>query len=87
MYVKELGLFVTVKILEDTPAMLPPWQTLRRTRILLREDQWSTFTCHEKWQKDTMQHGKLRADRCARVVNWLDYKYIFNIVFAGLGRF
>ena len=33
-----------------------------------------------------MQHWKLRADRCPRIIIWiiqLDYKYIYNIVTAG----
>ena len=33
--VDDLGLFVTVQLLEDTPAVPPLGKTLRRTRILL----------------------------------------------------
>ena len=34
-----------------------------------------------------MQYGTLRADRCPRIVDWFDNKYIFNIVTAGLSKF
>ena len=35
VYVNDLDLFVTVQILEDTPAILPLGKTLRRPRIFL----------------------------------------------------
>ena len=83
-YVKELDLFVTVKLLEDTPAILT-WKTFRRSRIFLLVDQWSETketTTHEIWQTKTMQHGKLRAYRFTRIVSQtfqLVYEYNLNI--------
>ena len=44
MYVKELDLFVTVKFLDDTPAVLTLGKTPQGSRIFLRVDQWSETT-------------------------------------------
>ena len=46
VYVNELYFFVTVKLLEDTPAVLSLGKTLRRSQICLRVDQWSETTTH-----------------------------------------
>ena len=46
VYVKELDSFVTVKLLEDTPAVLSLRKTLRRSRIFQRVDLWSETTTH-----------------------------------------
>ena len=81
VYVKELDLFVTVKLLEDTPAVLSR-KTLRGSRILRRVDRWSETTTHERWQTTKMQHGELRTDRCPRLIDKLfklSYTYISDI--------
>ena len=60
-------------------------KTLRRSRIFLRVDQWSETTTHQKWQTCTMQHGKLRTDRCPWFIDWLfqlSYTYISSITTA-----
>ena len=64
VYVKELDLFVTVKLLDDTPAFSLTQKTLPRSRIFLRVDRWPEATTHQRWQTDIMQHGKLRTNRC-----------------------
>ena len=46
VYVKELDLFVTVKLLEDTPAVLSLGKILRRSRKFLCVVQWSENTTH-----------------------------------------
>ena len=63
MYVRELDLFVTVILLEDTPAVTR--KTLRRSRILLPLDQWSKPTSRQRWQEDQLQHSELRTLRNA----------------------
>ena len=64
VHVKELDLFVTVMLLEDTQAVLSLKKTLRRSRVSLPLDQRSETTSHQTWQKDRMQHGELRTIRC-----------------------
>ena len=86
VYVKELDLFVAVMLLEDTWAVLSLWKTLRRSRIFLPLDQWSETTTHQRWQKDRMQHGELRTDRCPRSIDRLfklSYTYISDTFTAG----
>ena len=64
VYVKELDIFFTMKVLEDTPAV-PSLGKLcdEHGYSLLRVDQRSKTTSHKKRYSDTMQHGKLRPDR------------------------
>ena len=82
VYVYDLDLFVTVQILGDTPAVL----SLRRSRTLIGVGQWSENTPFSKIAEKTMQHGKVCADRCPRIIVRLfhfDCKYISSIVTAG----
>ena len=44
--VKELDLFVTVMLLEDTPPVLSLGKILRRSRTFLSVVQWSEITTH-----------------------------------------
>ena len=56
VYVKQLDLSVTVKLLEDTPARSLTRNTLRRSRVLLPLDKWPETTTHQRWQTGKMQH-------------------------------
>ena len=86
-YVKEVDLFVTVVLLEKTPAVL----SLGR----LCEDRGKTYhwtrgqknTSHPKWQKDQLQKNELRTIRCPWPVDELFYNthtYFYSIFIAGL---
>ena len=73
-----------------TSSALARKKTVRRTRILLRVDQWSLSTLCEKGQKDSLLYRKSFADRFPGVVNrflQLDYKFVCNHVIAGRRRF
>ena len=86
VYAKELDWFVAVMLLEDTRAVLSLRKTLRRSRIFLPLDQWSETTTHQRWQKDRMQHGELRTDRCPWSIDRLfklSYTYISDTFAAG----
>ena len=48
VYVHDLGLFVTVQILEETPAVLSLGKFLERARISV--DQRSRTTVDQKWE-------------------------------------
>ena len=85
VYVKELVLFVTVKLLEDTPAVLSLGK-LRRSRIFLRVDHWPESTSHQIRQTDGMQHDELRTNRCLWSIDRLckfSYTHISDIFIAG----
>ena len=79
VYVKELDIFLTVKVLEDTPAVLS-------LGMLCDENgysyEWSTVknTSHKKRDSDTMQFGELRSYRGSRLVNEFFLQFsLFNI--------
>ena len=49
-------------------------------------DQWSETTTHQRCQKDRMQHGELRTDRCPWSIDRLftfSYTYISDTFTAG----
>ena len=46
VYVKELGIFLTLKILENTPAVLSLGKLCDEKLKFLRMDQWSKTTSH-----------------------------------------
>ena len=48
VYVKELDIFLTMKILENTPAVVVARKVLRWKLIFLGMDQWSKTTSHQK---------------------------------------
>ena len=85
VYVKELDLFVKVKLLEDTPAVLSLGK-LCEDHGYSYEWTGSETTTHQRWQTDKMQHGELRTDRCPWFIDGLfklSYTYIFNISTSG----
>ena len=86
VHVKDLDLFVAVKLLEDTAGCSLTRKTLPRSRTFLRVDQWPEATTHQRWQTDKVQHGELRTDRCPWFIDKLfkpSYTYISNISIAG----
>ena len=81
VYVKDLDLFVTVKLLEDTLAVLSLGK-LVEDLIFLPLDQWSATTTHRRWQTDKIQHCEQRTDRCPWFIDRLlklSYTFISNI--------
>ena len=86
VYVRELDLFVTVMLLQDTPAVL--------SLGTLCDDHWYTYHWtsgqkpqpHQKWRTDRMQHGELRTIRCPWSIDKLIkliFTYILDIFIAG----
>ena len=76
VYVRELDLFVTVMLLEDTPAVLSLGKLCEDHGFKLALDQWSRTTSHQKWQENRLQHSELRTLRCP----WSVDKF-FNFIF------
>ena len=78
VYVKELDMFLTMKVLGNTPAVLSLGKLCVKKRILLWMDQQSKTTSHKKRDSDTMHHGELRFDRGSRLVNEFFLRFSFN---------
>ena len=51
VYVIELDLFVTIMLLENTPAVLALGIILRRIWLQLPLDEWAETTSHQKGQE------------------------------------
>ena len=76
VHVKDLDLFVTVQLLEDTPPVLPLGQLCEDHGVFLRAEVGQKTTPYQKSQKDTLQHRKLRADSRSRTVEWhFEFQY------------
>ena len=71
VYVKELDIFLTMKILENTPAVLSLGKFCDENGYFY---EWSKTTSHQKRDSDTMQHGELRSYCGSRLV-----KFVFRI--------
>ena len=56
VYVKELDFFLTMKVLENTPAVLSLGKLCDEKRVFLRRDQWSKTTSHQRRDSDNLQH-------------------------------
>ena len=74
VYVKELDIFLTMKVLENTPAVLSLGKFCDEKRIFLCLDQWSKTKSHFKRDSDNLQYGELRSDRGSRLA-----KHVFKI--------
>ena len=85
VYVKELDFFVTVMLLEDTPAVLSLGKFAKITDIptsgpVVRNHNSS------RWQTNAMQHGEQRTHRCSGFVGWLpklSFSYNSRVTTAG----
>ena len=70
MYVKDLDLFVMVRLLEDAPPVLSLGKSSAKiTDIPMSGLVLKSHVLSKKRQKDTMQHGTLCAYRCSGLVN------------------
>ena len=72
VYVKKLDVFVTVMLLEETPAVLLPLGKSAKIMVVP--------TTGQKWQKNQLQHSELRTIRCPWSVHEFLY-FIFTCFF------
>ena len=63
VYVKELDIFSTRKVLENTPAVLSPVKLCDENGFSFWVDQRSKTTCRLKRDSNTVQNGNLRTNR------------------------
>ena len=63
VYVKELGIFLTMKVLENTPAVLSLGKLFDENGYSYEWINGQKQTSHQKRDSDTLQHGELRSYR------------------------
>ena len=61
--VRELGKFLTMKLFEDTPAVLSLGKLCDAHGYSYEWINGQKTTSHKKWYSNTVQNGKLRANR------------------------
>ena len=69
VYVKELDIFLTMKVLEDTPAVLSLGKLCDDHGHSYEWIHGQKTTSHKKRFSDTVQHGELRSDRGSWFIN------------------
>ena len=84
VYVHDLNLFVTVQLLEETPAVLAQVKTLRRPRIFLWVGQRPKTTVDQSGEDTCMQNVQLRTSRCSSVIHQFWEQFVVNIAITGL---
>ena len=83
VFFHDLNLFVTVQLLEETPAGLSLGKTLRRPRIFLWVGQRSKATIDQRREDNCMQNRQLRTSCCSKVIHQFWKQLVGNIDTAG----
>ena len=76
VYGKELDTFLTMKVIDNTPAVLSLGKTLRWKMVFLRMDQWSKTTFHERRDSDHLQYIELCSYCGSRFVKFILWIFI-----------
>ena len=87
VFVKELDLFVTVMLLEETPAVLSLGKLCEESWENLPLDQRSKTTCHQKGQENWLQYTKQCAIRSPSFINEFLYNAHTNFFIIFITRF
>ena len=87
VYVHDLGLFVTVHLLEDTRAVVSLGKLCEEHGYNPRVGQWSKATPDQRWEENSIQDGKVRACCCPRIVVKLQRKFVFCAITTGFIKF
>ena len=80
-HVRELDLFVTVMLLEDTPTVLTLGKLCEGHKYTYLWTSGQKTTYHQKWQENQLQHSELCTIRCPCFVNeflHVIFTYFFN---------
>ena len=77
VYVKELDIFLTMKVLENTPAVLSLGKLCDEHGYSYEWINGQNHISHQKRYSDAMQHGKLRTDRGS----WFINKFFLKLAF------
>ena len=86
VYVQDIDLFVTVQILDDTPAVLSLGKLCEEHGYTCQWASGQKATSDQELEQDSVQYGKFRACCCCcpRTVVKLQRKFVFHSVPAGL---
>ena len=77
VYVKELDTFLTMKVLENTPAVLSLGKLCDEHGYSYEWINAQKTTSHEKRYSDTVKHGELRSDRGSWFINEFFLKLVY----------
>ena len=69
VYVKELDIFLTMKVLENTPAVLSLGKLCDENGYSYEWIKWSNTTSHQRRDSDNLQYGEFRSYRGSRLVS------------------
>ena len=72
----ELDVFFSLKVLENTPALLSLGKLCVKKRRFLQVEQLPKTMSHLKRDSDTMRHGELRSYRGFRLVNEFVFQFL-----------
>ena len=84
VYVHDLDLFVTVQLLEDTPAVFPLGKLCQEHGYAYEWTSGQKPHLTTRWEDNSLQDGKCRACCCPGIVVKLLRKFDFCIVTSGL---
>ena len=73
VYVKDLDIFLTLKVLENTPAVLSLGKLCDENGYSNEWINGQKTTSHLKRDSNTMQHGELRSYRGSRLVKFVPF--------------
>ena len=76
VYVKELDIFLTMKVLENTPAGFCRLESFAMKTDILMNGSMVKNTSHLKRDSDNLQHGELRSSRGSRLVNEFFFRFL-----------
>ena len=76
VYVKELDIFLTMKVLENTPAVLSLGKLCDENGYSYEWINGQKTTSHLKRDSDTLQHGELRSYCGARLIKFVLWIFI-----------
>ena len=76
VYVKELGIFLTMKVLENTPAALSFGKLCDENGCSYESINGQKPHLIENGDSDTVRHGELRSDRGSRLVKFVLWIFI-----------
>ena len=84
VYVHDHELFVTVQILDDTPAVLSLGKFCEEHGFTYEWTSGQKSHLTKKWKTNSVLDRKIRSCCCPRIVFKLKLEFVFNIIPAGL---
>ena len=83
VYVQDLDLFVTVQILEETPAVLSLGKLCSEHGCSYEWKKRRNSTFDQRWEDNYLHTGQLSTSRCIKTVIIFQQHFVFNIEIKG----